>query len=715
MNEPSPDDPTRTRVQPDRPAADTSAAPAAGPGSTLPAETTARVPGPHGLPAVPRYEIVREVGRGGMGVVYEARQVGLNRTVALKMILAGAHAGPEAVRRFRAEAEAVARLKHPNVVQIHDIDEAGGLPFFALEFVPGGTLERRLAAGPLPVAEAVWIAERLAAAVAAAHEAGIVHRDLKPANVLLAEDGTPKVTDFGLAKSLEADDGRTATGAILGTPNYMAPEQAEGRVKDIGPATDIWSLGAVLYAMLTGRPPFRGDSTLQTLDLVRFKEPEAPRRVRAEVPPALEAVCLKCLAKNPADRYLSAAALVEDLARVRDGKPPLAAGRVRRNRWARPAVAALLLVALTVAIVLIGRPRPGDGGTDQPAPPPGTTGPAMTAGKGEEPNRLPQTVDPELTAGGAAADGADRPPGRYALLVGVREYHVPGQSLEFRYTERDVDELARALHDRGFERRNISVLTQWNQADNPDLAPTAANVRKRLRAMAQNARPGDTVVVALTGHGVQAGDPAQFHFWPAGATPSDPGSMISQKELYDAFAKCRAGVKLLVVDACRGFAKGELNLRQPSTQVPPPEAKGFAAFYSCSPGQDSWEADEYRHGVFTYHLLAGLRGAADADKDGLVSLGELVRHTARGVQEAKAVVGRGKKDVPFYQLPELVGDLPRDTPIGGPLAKPEPERGHLLKNTLPPSPPPRDFPPPPPTGGAKEAPKAKAAPNIFGD
>src|SRR5262249_10874616 len=152
-----------------------------------------------------------------------------------------------------------------------------------------------------------------------------------------------------------------------------------------------------------------------------------------------------------------------------------------------------------------------------------------------------------------------------------------------------------------------------------------------------------------------------FHFWPAGATPSDAGSMVSQKELYEAFTECRAGVKLLVVDACRGFPKGELNLRTPATQVPPPEAKGFAAVYSCSPGQDSWEADEYRHGVFTYHLLAGLRGAADENKDGLVSLGELVRHTARGVQEAKAVVARGKKDVPYYQLPELVGDLPRDT------------------------------------------------------
>ncbi len=212
---------------------------------------------------VPGYEVLGELGRGGMGVVYKARQTALGRTVALKMILHADHAGPEARARFTAEAEAVARLQHPNIVQIFEVGEVGGLPYFSLEFCPGGSLDRKLGGTPLPASEAAALAETLAHAVEVAHRANVVHRDLKPANVLLSAEGQPKVTDFGLAKKLDVQ-GQTQTGAVMGTPSYMAPEQAGGH-KDVGPAADIYALGAILYELLTGRPPFKAASLWDTI------------------------------------------------------------------------------------------------------------------------------------------------------------------------------------------------------------------------------------------------------------------------------------------------------------------------------------------------------------------------------------------------------------------------------------------------------------------
>jgi hypothetical protein len=264
--------------------------------------------------AVPGYEILGELGRGGMGVVYQARQVSLNRVVALKMILAGAYAGPEQLARFRTEAEAVARLQHPGIVQIFEIGEHQGKPFFSLEFVGGGSLAGRLDGKPLAADAAARLVEALARSVHAAHQSGIVHRDIKPANVLLTPDGQPKITDFGLAKLLQADRGQTKTGEILGTPDYMAPEQAAGR-KDVGPAADVYSLGAILYELLTGRPPFRGETTLDTLLQVLEAEPTAPRQWNPEVPRDLETICLKCLDKEPRRRYASAGELADDLHR----------------------------------------------------------------------------------------------------------------------------------------------------------------------------------------------------------------------------------------------------------------------------------------------------------------------------------------------------------------------------------------------------------------
>jgi WD40 repeat protein len=305
------------------------------------------------VPEPPGYEILGELGRGGMGVVYKARQKGLGRLVALKMVLVGGHAGPEELARFRTEAEAIARLQHPNIVQIYEVGEHDGLPFFSLEFCPGGSLDRELDGTPLRPREAAALAERLARAVDAAHAKGVVHRDLKPANVLLAENGIPKVTDFGLAKRLDTA-GQTASGAILGTPSYMAPEQAEGK-RLVGPAADIYALGALLYEFLTGRPPFRAETPLDTVRQVISDEPVPPSRLRPTLPRDLETICLKCLQKDPGKRYASARALGNDLSRFLHGEPIKARpiGPVARLwRWCkrRPLVAGL---AAAIASLLL--------------------------------------------------------------------------------------------------------------------------------------------------------------------------------------------------------------------------------------------------------------------------------------------------------------------------------------------------------------------------
>jgi len=268
---------------------------------------------------VPGYEILDKLGEGGMGVVYKARQVKLDRIVALKMILSGEHARAAELARFRTEAEAIARLQHPNIVQIHEVGEQDGKPFFSLEFCAGGSLERKLNGTPLPPREAAQLVETLAGAMQAAHERGVIHRDLKPANVLLSADGTPKITDFGLAKKLD-DVGQTASGAVMGTPSYMAPEQAGGQSRVAGPAADIYALGAILYECLTGRPPFKAATTLDTVLQVLEREPVPVCLLNPKVERDLETICLCCLEKDPQRRYPSAVALATDLARFLRGE-----------------------------------------------------------------------------------------------------------------------------------------------------------------------------------------------------------------------------------------------------------------------------------------------------------------------------------------------------------------------------------------------------------
>jgi tetratricopeptide (TPR) repeat protein len=336
--------------------------------SSGPPEKPPPPPPPSGLPAVPGYDVLGELGRGGGGVVYKARQHGLRRLVALKMLPAGADAWPATTVRFRAEALLAARLQHPNIVQVYEIGTHEGRPFFAMELVEGGNLAVRSAGNPQPVADAARLVATLARAVHAAHGKGIIHRDLKPANVLLAPPptaeglpaggwpswGCPKIADFGLAKDL-GGDGASRTGDVLGTPGYMAPEQARGRVRDVGPQADVYALGAILYELLTGRPPFKAETRLETLREVLEQDPVPPRRLRNKTPRDLETICLKCLNKEPRRRYASALELAEDLDRFLDGRPVRARPislRERAVKWARRRPATLALVVLGVVTVV---------------------------------------------------------------------------------------------------------------------------------------------------------------------------------------------------------------------------------------------------------------------------------------------------------------------------------------------------------------------------
>jgi hypothetical protein len=354
--------------------------------TSLPSPPASTVQGPDELPPLPQaplaapahallvpgYEVLCELGRGGMGVVYKARQKSLGRLVALKMILAGPHAEPQQAARFRIEAEAASRLSHPNIVQIYDVGECPGGLYCSLEYVEGGTLAGRVAEGGMQQEDAARLAATLARAAQHAHERGVVHRDLKPANVLLSEprpsgsgeakplpdgrgsDFTPKIADFGLAKRLDQESGHTQTGAIMGTPAYMAPEQAQARHRDVGPRTDVWALGAILYELLTGRPPFLGATTFDTLTQVVHDDPVPPGRLRPGVSPALEAICLRCLAKLPARRYGSARELADDLDRFLTGAPPATPRAPRRKSLYLALGAALLLAALAPVAYHLG-------------------------------------------------------------------------------------------------------------------------------------------------------------------------------------------------------------------------------------------------------------------------------------------------------------------------------------------------------------------------
>jgi serine/threonine-protein kinase len=323
-------------------------------------------------PSVPRvhstfgkYFLEAELGRGGMGVVFKARQTDLGRQVALKMVLSTHLASPEALARFQEEARAAAGLTHPHIVTVYEAGQIEGQPYFAMQYVAGSSLSQRLRSGPLEPDEAARIVLAIAGAVQHLHSHGILHRDLKPSNILLDEAGQPYVTDFGLVKTLTGDQQRTVSGAIVGTPSYMSPEQAASR-RDLGPASDVYGLGAILYELLTGQPPFREESPLDTLVQVMESEPAAPRRLRPHIPAELELICLRCLEKNPAERFPSAGALADALAAFLKGEETglsLPGMRYRVRHWSRrePAlVSRLIMLPVCLVLAQLGYTLAGD-------------------------------------------------------------------------------------------------------------------------------------------------------------------------------------------------------------------------------------------------------------------------------------------------------------------------------------------------------------------
>ncbi len=319
---------------------------------------------PKSLRLVSGYQIQEELGRGGMGVVYRAIQPALNRQVAIKMIRQQAHSSQQELTRFRQEAEVCAAMNHPNIAQVFDVGEMDGQPYIAMELVKGPTLAQYLQLQPMEYAEAARLLIELTQAVQHAHTCGIIHRDLKPSNILLQQSTSddairvslrPKIVDFGLAKRIDISAELTASGNIIGTPCYMPPELAAGNAGMVGPATDVYSLGAVLYESLVGRPPFKGATAMETLAQVQSAEPVRPSMLRTGFPKDLETICLKCLEKSPADRYASAAGLLEDLQRFRDRRPilakPTSLGR-RAMQWSKrhPTLVALIAVSLFAGV-----------------------------------------------------------------------------------------------------------------------------------------------------------------------------------------------------------------------------------------------------------------------------------------------------------------------------------------------------------------------------
>lgn len=303
------------------------------------------------------YEIEQEIARGGMGVVFKARQLSLNRQVALKMILNHRLASPDDVQRFYNEAELAAKLDHHGIVPVYDVGSFEGQHFLSLGFVDGAPLASLTKNGPVSNWHAAELVQQIAQAIQYAHTRNIVHRDLKPGNVLLDAEGHPKVTDFGLAKSLEQDSGLTATGAVLGTPSYMAPEQASGKLSEVGPLADVYALGGILYFLLTTQPPFRGANHVETIRQVIDQDPQSPRELNKKVDLDLSTICLKCLEKDPAQRYASASELAEELELYLQGKPIKARpiGNMGRIwRWCRrnPAMAMMVSLVVFSAVVL---------------------------------------------------------------------------------------------------------------------------------------------------------------------------------------------------------------------------------------------------------------------------------------------------------------------------------------------------------------------------
>ncbi len=598
-------------------------------------------PGSVPLPAVPGYQIVGVLGRGGMGVVYLARQVGLDRLVALKMML-GPYPDPEQLSRFRREAPSVAKLRHANIVQVYDVGEHAGCPYYSMEFIEGGTLAAQLTGKPMPLPRATELIETLARAVHVAHLDGVIHRDLKPGNVLLTLEGVPKITDFGIAKRLDADPNQTRTGAVLGTPSYMAPEQAGGVTRRITPAVDVYALGAILYELLTGRPPFRAESRELTICDVLSKPPVPPRRLNPALPPALEAICLKCLEKEPGRRYTDAQQVAEELKRYRGGQPVEATAKGVRHRamnWLRarpvPWAGAALGVLVVGLLAYTWWPGGGDNG-GIPAP----TSPAQ--GAGAEPadtrtvwNLLPVSLHPPAPA-----------PTTWAVIIAVGRHDNAGIP-NLRYCQADADLLAKTFRERGgIPGERILVMSDDSQGE---MRPTHDNILNRVPKFLNQAGPTDTVIVAYSGNGIRHQDltllvPADFCL-----TRMEKGIPLTL--LRRTLEQSPAAVKVFTFDGCHAT--------DPLGQDLAPHVVTLGA---CGAEQKCLEWSARQQGLYTYWLARGLEGAADLNSDAVITADELPQFTERPVRpvarrlqnlEQQPEMTRGPKapvQVPILQL-----------------------------------------------------------------
>jgi serine/threonine protein kinase len=646
------------RLEADSPKAATPHPRAEGSAATAPGPTSSAEVGYFTKQSViPGYEILGELGRGAMGVVYKARHLALNRTVALKMILAGQHAGPQELARFQTEARAAAQIQHANVVQIFEVGQHESLPFLALEYCPGGNLAAHLLGTPLQPREAAQVVEQVARGVHAIHQQHIIHRDLKPANVLLASDGTVKVTDFGLAKKLD-EPGLTQSGAVVGTPNYMSPEQLKGKSREIGPAADVYALGAILYECLTGRPPFQAPSLWETLEQVRSQEPVSPRQLRTTIPGELESICLTCLQKDPIRRYQSAEELAADLARwlcgetlqgrrrkdsIRAGydssHPLLGTGSALRSGIISLILGALgLLFALIPSLAAISTPICGIGLML------GVVGAALAV---KRKKNYPFPVAGTLLSGAGLVFALCWDLGNQGALPELNP-QSSGEKKEkkpsFLGMEKRPTFLGVWIDE--YSKDSPIPVNPWAEQDRTALkqlpwkhinAFTSQERRLLMQQFEELQATENPVIVLISANAVTRPD-GSVHLLAANSRVDDVSTWVPLTEVLSRLRGCRSKHKLLILDL-KYFAAPRQGLIADAVSVcVKPILEHWARedphlhiLWACTPAGHSLSAEELGHSAFAFYLVEGLKGRADGyaaegklgDRDGRVSVTEL--------------------------------------------------------------------------------------------